>query len=69
MFGPDFIPVMILKNCESELSYILAELFNISEKVLSEGLIGGSYIKECWGKVHNTLLVFLLRLVQSLKNL
>ena len=25
---PDCIPVVILKNCESELSYILAELFN-----------------------------------------
>ena len=26
--GPDFIPVVILKNCEPELSYILADLFN-----------------------------------------
>ena len=26
--GPDCIPVMVLKNCEPELSYILAELFN-----------------------------------------
>ena len=26
--GPDFIPVVVLKNCEPELSYILAELFN-----------------------------------------
>ena len=26
--GPDCIPVVVLKNCESELSYILAELFN-----------------------------------------
>ena len=26
--GPDCIPVVILKNCEPELSYILAELFN-----------------------------------------
>ena len=25
---PDFIPVMVLKNCEPELSDILAELFN-----------------------------------------
>ena len=30
--GPDCIPV-ILKNCEPELSYILAELFNICLKV------------------------------------
>ena len=26
--GPDCIPVVVLKNCETELSYILAELFN-----------------------------------------
>ena len=25
--GPDSIPVVVLKNCEPELSYILAELF------------------------------------------
>ena len=26
--GPDCIPMVVLKNCEPELSYILAELFN-----------------------------------------
>ena len=26
--GPDCIPVVVLKNCESEFSYVLAELFN-----------------------------------------
>ena len=26
--GPDCIPVVVPKNCESELSYLLAELFN-----------------------------------------
>ena len=26
--GPDSIPVVVLKNCEPELSYILAELFD-----------------------------------------
>ena len=26
--GRDFIPVVFLKNCEPELSYILAELLN-----------------------------------------
>ena len=26
--GPDCVPVVILKNCELELYYILAELFN-----------------------------------------
>ena len=26
--GPDCIPMVVLKNCEPELSFILAELFN-----------------------------------------
>ena len=26
--GPDYIPVVVLKNCEPELSFIQAELFN-----------------------------------------
>ena len=30
--GPDCISVVVLKNCEHELSYILAELFNICLK-------------------------------------
>ena len=30
--GPDCIPVAILKNCEPELSYVLAELFNMCLK-------------------------------------
>ena len=38
--GPDCIPVMGPKNCESELSYILAELFN---KYLKE-----SGFPDCW---------------------
>ena len=46
--GPDCIPVVVLKNCEAELSYILAELFHVSEGVLIsrllEGLIGGPCI-------------------------
>ena len=27
--GPDCIPVVVLKSCEPELSYILAELFDM----------------------------------------
>ena len=46
--GPDFIPVVVLKNCEPELSYILSELFNMCEGVLFfrlfEGLIDGPCI-------------------------
>ena len=38
--GPDCIPVVLLKNCEPELSYILAELFN---KCLKE-----SCFPDCW---------------------
>ena len=32
MSGPDFIPVVALKNCEPELPHILAELFNMCLK-------------------------------------
>ena len=38
--GPDCIPVVVLKNCEPELSYILADLFN---KCLKE-----SCFPDCW---------------------
>ena len=52
--GPDCIPVVVLKNCEPERSYILAELFDMYlEGVffsrLLEGLVGGPCIQECWG--------------------
>ena len=38
--GPDCIPVVVLKNCELELSYILAELFN---KCLKESCFPDSW--------------------------
>ena len=38
--GPDFIPMVILKNCKPEDSYIPAELFN---KCLKE-----SCFPDCW---------------------
>ena len=47
--GPDGIPVVVLKNCEFELSYILAELFN---KCLKE-----SCFPNCW-KVSSVVPVF-----------
>ena len=31
-YGPDCIPVVVLKNCKPELSYILVELFNMCLK-------------------------------------
>ena len=47
--GTDCIPVVVLKNCEPERSYILAELFN---KCLKE-----SCFPDCW-KVSSVVLVF-----------
>ena len=38
--GPDCIPVVVLKNCEPELSYILAELLNMCLKE--------SCFPDCW---------------------
>ena len=47
--GPDCIPVMLLKNCEPKLSYILTELFN---KCLKK-----SCFPDCW-KVLSVVLPF-----------
>ena len=47
--GPDCIPVVVLKNCELELSYILTELFN---KCIKE-----SSFPDCW-KVSSVVPVF-----------
>ena len=47
--GPDCIPVVVLKNCELELPYILAELFN---KCLKK-----SCFPDCW-KVSSVVPVF-----------
>ena len=38
--GPDCIPVIVLKNCESELSYIPAELFNKCLQCLVFQIVG-----------------------------
>ena len=47
--GPDCIPVVFLKNCDSELFYMLAELFN---KCIKEPCFPG-----CW-KVLSVVPVF-----------
>ena len=47
--GPDCIPVVVLKNCELELSCVLAELFNKCLK--------GSCFRDCW-KVSSVVPVF-----------
>ena len=75
--GPDCIPVVVLKNCESELSYILAELFN---KYLKESCLPDYWkVSSVFPVFKNagkglqlkttTLLVFFLLLVKFLKNL
>ena len=57
--GPDFILWVVLKNCEPELSYILAQLFN---KCLKE-----SCFPDCW-KVSSVVPVLrMLRKVLQLK--
>ena len=47
--GHDCIPVVVLRNCEPELSYILAELFNMCLKELN--------FPDCW-KVSSLVPVF-----------
>ena len=47
--GPACIPVMPLKNCEPELSHIIAELFNVCLKE--------SCFPDCW-KVSSVVSVF-----------
>ena len=71
--GPDFVQMttVVLKNCEPELSYILAELLTMCLKE--------SFFPDCWmvpvfknvgGKVYNCCLVSLFSVFnKSLKNL
>ena len=47
--GPDCISVVVLKNCEPEILYILAELFNMCLKE--------SCFPDCW-KVSSVVPVF-----------
>ena len=47
--GTDCIPVVVLKNCQPELCYILAELFNTCLKE--------SCVPDCW-KVSSVVPVF-----------
>ena len=47
--GPDCIPMVVLKNCEPELLYILAKLFNIC--------LRESCFPDCW-KVSSVVPVF-----------
>ena len=67
--GLDCIPVVILKNCEPELSYILVELFN---KCLEESCFPNrgkvSSVVPVFKNIGEGLLVFFLLLVKFLKN-
>ena len=74
--GPDCIPVVVVKNCDPELSYILAELFSVLMSVVFQ-IVGrfhqwSLYLTMLGKGVQlkaTTLLVFFLWLVKSLKNL
>ena len=75
--GPDCIPVVILKNCQPELSYILAELFNKRLKescfpdfwMVSSAVLVFKNVGERSTAKNYPLLLFFLWLVMSLKNL
>ena len=54
--GPDCIPAVVLKNCEPELSYLLAELFN-KESCFESCLLKESCFPGCW-KVSSLVPVF-----------
>ena len=42
---PDCVPVVILKNCEPELSYILTELFNMCLKIVGMSYRWSLYLR------------------------
>ena len=73
--GPDCIPVMVLKNCEPEFSYILAELFNKCLKESFFQIVGRCHLWSLYLRMLGkgillktiTLLAFFLWLVKSLK--
>ena len=75
--GPDCIPVVVLKNCEPELSYILAELFNSVLRSVVFQIVRMFHLWSLYLRMlgkglllkATTLLVFFLWLLKSLKNL
>ena len=75
--GPDCIPVVVLKHCDLELSYILAELFNKCLKESCFQTVGrfhrwSLYLRMLGNGLQlktTALLIFFLWLVKSLKNL
>ena len=72
--GRDYIPAVVLKNCEPEHSYILAELFNMCLKESCFSILshGWSLYLRMLGKGLQLktiiLLVLFLQLIKSFKN-
>ena len=72
--GRDYIPAVVLKNCEPEHCYILAELFNmcLKESCFSRLSHGWSLYLRMLGKGLQLktiiLLVLFLQLIKSFKN-
>ena len=71
--GPDCIPAVVLKNCEPELSYILAELVRVLRSLVFQ-IVGrfhqsSLYLKMLGKGLLLKTAIFLLWLVNSLKNL
>ena len=75
--GPDCTPVVVLKNCEPELSNILAELFNKCLRSLAFQIVERFHLWSLYLRIlgkslllkTTALLVFFLWLVKSLKSL
>ena len=75
--GPDRNPVVVLKNCEPELSYILAEFFNTCLKESVFQIVGRSHQWSLYLRMLGkglqlktiAVLVFFLWLVKFLENL
>ena len=72
-YGPDCIPVVVLKECESELSYILAELWrSLVFQIVGRFHQWSLYLKMLGKGLQletTALLVFFVWLVKSLKSL
>ena len=66
--GPDCVPVVVLKNCEPELSYILAglKIQYVSEGVLFSRFLEGFNVSknvEEWSRAQNYCPISLLSVV------
>ena len=72
--GPDYIPVVVLKNCEPKLSYILAELFNKYLREFVFQIVGRFhqwylYLRMLVNGLQLKATIFLPWFAKSLKNL